>query len=229
MAPFSNVIENGQLKYGDTYLSVPRNHPMEPWPIHGDAWLGKWEVDRVLPNAVQAHYAHDGGHGYPFRYVVHQGIALAANLLKISLRLLNHDQRPMPAGLGVHPYFRRPKSTLIHAAHGGRWTGSGATTDLRFRSEEELPEQTIDDCFMGWKGFASIRWPQDRVELSIRSSACALVIFSPAGADFVCVEPATHVNDGINSQARGIKGTGIEMLDPGACLELEATVRADIG
>jgi len=115
--------------------------------------------------------------------------------------------------------------------HSGRWTGSAVVADRRFLSEEELPKETIDDCFVGWTQFAVLRWPQAGVQLSIQSSASAsaLVVFSPAGADFVCVEPVSHVNDGINAHARGIGGTGVQMLEPEGSLELKTTIRVDIG
>ena len=109
--------------------------------------------------------------------------------------------------------------------------GSAVVADLRFLSEEELPEETIDDCFVGWTQFAHLRWPQAGVQLWIQSSASAsaLVVFSPANADFVCVEPVSHVNDGINAHASGIGGTGVQMLEPKGSLELETTIRVDIG
>ncbi len=231
MAPFSNVIEGCQFKYGEKSFSLSRNHPSEPLPIHGDAWLGQWTVDRISDRSIESHYAHDGRKGYPFRYRVRQTIELADRELLISLKLFNTDLRPMPAGLGIHPYFRKPPGTLLCMLHGGRWMGSAVVADLRFLSEEEIPKETIDDCFVGWAQFAVLRWPQAGVQLSIQSSASAsaLVVFSPANADFVCVEPVSHVNDGINAHASGIGGTGVQMLEPKGSLELETTIRVDIG
>ncbi len=231
MAPFSNVIEGCQFKYGERFFWLAPNHPSERLPIHGDAWLGRWTVDRILHKSLESHYAHDSRKGYPFSYRVRQTIELADGELKISLKLFNTDLRPMPAGLGIHPYFRRPAGTLLCMLHSGRWTGSAVVADRRFLSEEELPKETIDDCFVGWTQFAVLRWPQAGVQLSIQSSASAsaLVVFSPANADFVCVEPVSHVNDGINAHARGIGGTGVQMLEPEGSLELKTMIRVDIG
>ena len=92
--------------------------------------------------------------------------------------------------------------------HSGRWTGSSVVADQRFLSAEELPKEAIDDCFVGWTQFAHLRWPRARVQLSIRASpsASALIVFSPADSDFVCVEPVSNVNDGINAHATGNPG-----------------------
>ncbi len=230
MAPFSNVIENGELKYGEKTFWLTPNHPAEPLPIHGDAWLGTWNVDRISNQFIESHYAHDGRTGYPFSYRVCQKIELTNSELTISLKLFNTDVRQMPAGLGVHPYFRRPAGTRLSMLHSGRWTGSSVVADQRFLSAEELPKEAIDDCFVGWTHFAHLHWPRAQVQLSIRASpaAAALIVFSPADSDFVCIEPVSNVNDGINAHARGIQGTGVEMLEPGGCLALETTIRVDI-
>jgi aldose 1-epimerase len=84
---------------------------------------------------------------------------------------------------------------------------------------------------VGWTQFAYMRWPKLQVQLSLHASATAsaLVVFSPADSDFVCVEPVSHINDGINAHARGVQGTGIQMLAPGRCLEMETTIRVEIG
>lgn len=231
MAPFSNVIDDAKFKYGETFFSLAPNHPLEPLPIHGDAWLGAWTLDSISRSSIETHYVHEGSKGYPFSYRVWQRIVLTDIELMISLKLSNTDLRPMPAGVGIHPYFRRPQGMLLCMLHSGRWTGSGVVADRRFLNEEELPTETIDDCFVGWTQFAYMRWPKMQIQLSLHASAAAsaLVVFSPANSDFVCVEPVSHVNDGINAHARGVQGTGIQVLAPGRCLEMETTIRVEMG
>jgi aldose 1-epimerase len=72
MAPFSNVIENAKFKYGETFFSLAPNHPSEPLPIHGDAWLGAWTLDSISRSSIETHYVHEGSKGYPFSYRVCQ-------------------------------------------------------------------------------------------------------------------------------------------------------------
>jgi aldose 1-epimerase len=234
LAPFSNVIDGGGMHFrGEFFPAVP-NHPAEPLPIHGDAWLASWHVDRVSDVCAETHHLHDGKQGFPFAYLVRQQIELDETMLRISLALHNADTRPMPAGLGIHPYFRRHGGTRLQAPHRGRWTRSGVTADKRFLLAGELPDETIDDCFAGWCGFAQLTWPNgarpnEAVQITIQSSAIAtaVVVFSPLGADFVCVEPVSNVSDGFNAYARGTPDTGVCVLEPGTSIELTTSIRVD--
>jgi aldose 1-epimerase len=228
MCPFSNVIEGGRLTWAGECIHIATNHPAEPLPIHGDAWLAAWSLDQVSSGALAAHYAHDGASGFPFRYRVNIRVALTVRSLVVSLRLSNRDDRPMPAGLGIHPYFPRINGTFLRARHQGRWMGTRIAPDDRFQRARELPNESIDDCFVGWTGYAALIWAEVGLQISIRASATAkaLVIFSPAQADFFCVEPVSHVNDGMNALALGLKGTGVKVLAPGASLTLGATFTA---
>jgi aldose 1-epimerase len=53
------------------------------------------------------------------------------------------------------------------------------------------------------------------------------VIYVPPGEDFFCVEPVSHANDGFNLMARGIEGTGVQVLEPGQTLAGNVTFRLD--
>jgi aldose 1-epimerase len=228
MCPFSNVIEGGKLMWAGKHVPMAPNHPAEPFPIHGDAWLVPWTLDRRSGGALTAHYAHDGLLGFPFRYRVSLRVALTVRSLIMSLRLSNIDHRSMPAGLGIHPYFPRTNGTFLRARHDGRWTGTSVAPDNRFQKAQELPKETIDDCFVEWSRRASLIWGEAALQISICASAAAkaLVVFSPSKADFLCVEPVSHVNNGMNAHTLGIRGTGVKILAPGASLSLGATFTA---
>ncbi|MGA7823668.1 MAG: aldose 1-epimerase [Steroidobacteraceae bacterium] len=229
LAPFSNVIESGGLHFRGDFFPLAPNHPAEPLPIHGDAWLASWYVDQVSDARAETRYAHDGKQGFPFAYFVRQQIELGRATLRIRLVLRNADTRPMPAGLGLHPYFRKLSGTRLQAQHRGRWTGSGATPDKRFLVPGELPEAGIDECFADWKGFAELTGLAGDARITIQSSpaATALVVYSPARSDFVCVEPVSNVNDGINAFARGVSDTGVRVLEPGMSMELTTLFRIE--
>ncbi len=229
MAPFSNVVDSGGARFRGDFFALAPNHPAEPLPIHGDAWLASWYVDHVSDVCAETHYAHDGKHGFPFAYLVRQQIQLDRALLRIRLVLRNTDTRPMPAGLGLHPYFRKDIGTRLQAQHHGRWTGRGVTADERFLLPGELPEAGIDDCFVGWTGLALLTGLTGGVQITIQSSevARALVVYSPARSDFVCVEPVSNVNDGINAFARGVPDTGVRVLEPGMSMELATLIRVE--
>jgi aldose 1-epimerase len=222
LAPFSNSIEGGRFSFAGNLFPLPRNHPLEPAPIHGDAWLARWRVDRFGANAATLSYEHSGRQGFPFRYRVVQDITLKPAQLTIRLRLTNLDRSSMPAGLGVHPYFIKPPSAQLLAPHAGRWSTSGLVADMQFCHRARI-KQPIDTCFVGWSRTAQLSWPQGRfyIEVSASASAWGLVVYSPRSSKFVCIEPVTHVNDGFNAMARGDSHTGVRILAPGKSMQLK--------
>jgi aldose 1-epimerase len=186
-------------------------------------------VDHVSEGCAETHYAHDGKQGFPFAYLVRQQIQLDKTMLRISLGLHNTGNRSMPAGLGIHPYFCKGADTRLQATHRGRWTGSEVAADERFMLPAEVPEAGIDDCFIGWTGIAYLTGLNAGTQITIHSSevATVLVVYSPAGSDFVCVEPASNVNDGINAFARDVPDTGVRVLEPGMSMELTTVIRVE--
>lgn len=230
LAPFSNIVRNGGFSFQNRFHPLARNHPLEPDPIHGDSWLAAWSVDELAGRHLLMSYAHGASNGFPFRYYVSQELRLARRSLSITLRLTNTDDRAMPAGLGLHPYFRRVPGARLQAAHAGRWEGTQVVDDRRFCTPQEIGEETVDVCYAGWLGLASLRWPRDEVILTVRAAApaSALVVFSPSRCDFVCIEPVTHVNDGFSALASGVPNTGVRTLLPGEQMCLRTTISVEV-
>jgi aldose 1-epimerase len=68
----------------------------------------------------------------------------------------------------------------------------------------------IDNVFTGWRGEAKARDPERGIEVEIAAdrSCSFLVVYVPAGRDFLAIEPVTHMTDGFNRAARGEPDTG---------------------
>src|SRR3546814_11919295 len=60
-------------------------------------------------------------------------------------------------------------------------------------------------------------WPERGLGLSIHGGAALghLIVFTPPGRDFLCLEPVSHSIDAANLAARGVAGTGYRTLAPG--------------
>lgn len=230
LVPFSNVIRGGGFDFQERFRPLARNHPLESEPIHGDSWLSPWTLDELADHRLLMSYAHAAAGGFPFRYHVSQELVLQRRSLSIALRLTNAGDGPMPAGLGLHPYFHRPAGARLHARHCGRWEPIHVVADNRFCQPEEIGDEAIDVCYAGWPGLACLRWPGDRVVVTLRAAApaSALVVYSPAGSDFVCVEPVTHVNDGFNAAASGFQQTGVRTLLPREHMTLRSTISVEL-
>lgn len=231
LAPFSNLIRGGGFPFRGQFYPVTRNHRLEPDPIHGDAWLSSWDVEELADDRLLMSYRHTASTGFPFRYRVTQELALARRSLRITLRLTNIDEHVMPAGLGLHPYFNRPHGARLHATHEGRWENARVVSDRRFCLPEEIGDATLDACYTRWSGLARLHSPDDGLVVTLRAvePACALVVYSPSAADFVCVEPVTHLNDGFNAAASGIQYTGVRELAPGEGMTLDVEISVQFG
>ena len=74
---------------------------------------------RVQRPAVLAieHEADD----WPWAWRAEQRFTLSDHGLRIDLELVNTDRRPMPAGLGLHPYFPGTAATRLRAGTKAVW------------------------------------------------------------------------------------------------------------
>jgi aldose 1-epimerase len=57
-----------------------------------------------------------------------------------------------------------------------------------------VDSEPLDNCFTGWNGVAAIPGLRIEADAVFRE----LQVFTPAGANFFCVEPVSHVPDAIN-------------------------------
>jgi len=53
-----------------------------------------------------------------------------------------------------------------------------------------------------------------------------VVVHCPAGAGYLCVEPVSHVSDGFNLAAQGLRGTGIAVIEPGSEIQASLSMAA---
>jgi aldose 1-epimerase len=88
---------------------------------------------------------------------------------------------------------------------------------------------TLDNCFAGWRPPATLRWTDRRLVAEIGADAPCdhLVVYVPGDADFLAVEPVTHMTDAFNRADRGERGTGTRVLAPGA--RFSCTMRISVG
>jgi len=141
----------------------------------------------------------------------------------------------MPAGLGWHPYFPRTPRTTITADVQAIWsTDDGVMpTSLAPPRPETDPARGVmvdavplDNCFVGWRRRAVIEWPESGMRLVMTAEAPLdfLVVYTPPGRPFFCVEPVSHVTDAFNLAAAGRADTGARALEPGETLQATASL-----
>ena len=62
--------------------------------------------------------------------------------------------------------------------------------------------------FSGWNGQVALEWPESRTRLTMAADVGLrhLVVYTPPGADFFCVEPVSHSVDAFNLAEQGVPG-----------------------
>jgi aldose 1-epimerase len=228
LVPYSNRIRDGRFSFRGRAVVQPPNRPPERHCIHGHGWQAGWRPIDVRPAEAQLEYRHPAG-AWPWAYRATQRFALTPAGLHIELTLSNQSDAAMPAGLGWHPYFPRTPRATLTADVQAVWL----TDDEMMPTALVPPPPTadlargvavdavaLDNCFTGWRGPATIDWPERgaRLVMTAEPPLDCLVVFTPPGRPFFCAEPVSHVTDAFNLAAAGRADTGARTLEPGETL-----------
>ena len=226
MVPFSNRVRDATFRFRGRRVQLPRNFPPEPHAIHGHGWRAPWTVTDQREATLTLEYRHPAD-AWPWTYVAQQRFDLTEGQLQVRFAVTNEAAEPMPVGFGLHPYFVRTPRATVRAEVGRMWESDAelmpvslvpAPPQLRLdRTGLNPDETTLDNNFVGFGGRAVIEWPEWNARLRIDADpvyAC-LVVYTPAGRDFFCVEPATNCIDGFNLADAGRTDTGLIVLEPG--------------
>jgi aldose 1-epimerase len=233
LVPFSNRVRDGRFEFRGHSVRLPLNQLPERHAQHGHGWQAPWTLVERAADHLAIAYEHAADE-WPFPYRARQDFSLAEDQLRITLSVANIGHEAMPVGLGWHPYFPRTARCRLEAAVAAMWATDNEVmpvalvrADPRLDSADGLPldATALDNVFTGWQGQATIVWPERRARLAIDTDPPLgfLVVYSPPGEDYFCVEPVSHCTDAFNLAAQGRGDTGMLTLDAGA--SLSATVR----
>jgi len=229
LIPWSNRISGGGFRFQGRFHPLEPNVVGEPYPIHGNGFLSRWTVESATAVGAELSLSSDGPG--PFRYAARVGYELHEGALTMRLAVANLADEPLPFGLGFHPWIvrtadvrlRAPAKTVLletndHLPAGAAAVSSRSTWD--FAEPRSLPDEWINNCFLGWDGQADVVWLDRRLALKIESDPplSVYIVYSPSSeADFFCFEPVTHVFDGHNAPG-GPEAGGLAILAPRASL-----------
>jgi aldose 1-epimerase len=257
MAPWCNRVAAGSIAIGGRLVDLGANFP-DGTAIHGQVYARPWTVDGESSSGADAEGARSfsirgGGGGWPWDYEVRQRVVTSGATLRLEYSLTNVSQEPMPAGIGIHPWFLRPLRLAIHAERvhevntaAEREPGPvGGRFDLR--RVRDVPDD-LDGC---WTDVADpaveLEWPAAGVRATMRAAVgiatgerpgsmrvdagrlLHVVMASPRALDAVGVEPQTNAPQGLRRFLDGAPG-GLVALDPGKRLRLDVALafeRAD--
>jgi len=224
LVPYSNRIKHGEFNWQDKSYKLPLNHLPEKHSIHGHGWQLPWEIVHQSDKSLTLEYHYQAAE-WPFTYSAQQVFTLKESSLNIELTLVNHSQSKMPAGLGLHPYFSLTNETSLKCSVESMWavdnesmptTSGKAPKELASSEGLLISKSHLDNVFTGFSGAAIITWPEWKAKADITSSSnCKfIVVYSPEGQSYFCLEPVTHSTDAINMSNDGVNSTGIMTLKP---------------
>lgn len=238
LVPFSGRIADGRFCFAGTEYRLEPNFLPEPHTIHGQGWQLPWTVAHAAEQYAELELAHRVP-GTPFDYRATQSFSLADDALSAAIAVTNTGDGDMPAGIGLHPYFIRTPGATLQTRLDHVWLADDRNIPRErvplpetwdFSASLRIRELEMDNCFGGWDGKATLLWPEIGIKLSIEADPVFghLVIYIPPGEDFFCVEPVSNASDAFNLSARGVDGTGVQVLEPGASLGGEVRLHIDV-
>jgi aldose 1-epimerase len=228
MAPWTNRASASPMTVAGRIVDLPANFP-DGTAIHGQVFLAPWRQTGDGGYAVERE-----GAGWPWAYSVTADISVTGPLLRLRYRLRNASDAPMPAGIGLHPWWVppvevglaaravHPRNADIAAEHveaSGSWGMDGGQ-----------PRRGLDATWLDLDPAAvRLDWPESGIAATLRmrtdGEGSHVAVATPDQPDAVAVEPVTHLPWALDRRARNLSG-GIRLLEPGASLSLELELAA---
>ncbi|MCE9607687.1 MAG: aldose 1-epimerase [Planctomycetia bacterium] len=202
-----------------------------PWEVvekSASSVVGKFQASKVDPDILKK---------WPADFIVTVSYELSGTTLASKITVENPDDKPLPFGLGTHPYFRLPLGPqgtaddcrvtvpvrnyfeLVDMLPSGKKlpaTGPrGLAAGMRF-ADMKLDDVFTDVEFSSGEASASIADPTNRRTLSMAfdSGFTQVVVYNPPHREAVCIEPYTCVPDQFTMTEKGVIGAP-QTLKPG--------------
>jgi aldose 1-epimerase len=223
LVPFCNRIRGGEFSFRGESVRLTPNMPPDPSPLHGHGWLSPWDLETLGESEAEMRFTHRASE-WPWDYEAVQLVSLDPAGLTVELSCRNLSARPMPCGLGLHPYYPCGPTTRLDAEVESVWTvdeqilpvalePARGVYDLRARL---ICGQGLDNGFSGWSGTAVVDWAGEDVGLRLSSPDCRFFqVYSPVTGGLFVAEPVQNANAALNEPEEEWAELGIEVLQPG--------------
>lgn len=247
--PFPNRIRDGAFAWQGKSYQLPRNDAPGKNAIHGFPCRKPWRITERGADGAQAWVtgefrgsvdAPETVSQWPSDYLIRITYRLQADRLKLEAQIENAGTASMPFGLGYHPYFHLPFSSVGNAEEcevqvpaQSYWELQDSLPNGERRAVDQardlnrprrVSDLHLDDvltdlpagpaeglCLRG-----TIRDRAAQMELRILCSPAfrEMVLFTPVHRQAICLEPYTCTTDALNLEQRGLDA-GLKVLQPG--------------
>ncbi|MDO9338326.1 MAG: aldose 1-epimerase [Caulobacter sp.] len=230
LVPYANRIAGGRFAFGGREVALEVLPAFAPNALHGDGWRAPWRTVRSAADGAELAFDH-AADGWPWAYEARQVFTLTTAGLTIRLSVRNTATAPMPAGLGLHPYFPAGPDSRLTVQATGVWCVDETLIPTRLEPPCAVQDwsagprlgeaASVDHCYAGWTGPA--RLTSGKLTTLVSSPEAAwLHVFTPAGAGYACLEPVSHRPDAVNAPAGEV--SGLVVLEPGETFSLGMTI-----
>lgn len=234
LVPYSGRIARARLQTPQGEVTLAPHPDVLPHTLHGNAHGQAWQVLAFDDASATLALDSAASAAWPWRYRCELTCTLERQALQMRLSLRHEEARPMPCGLGLHPYFLHEPGARLRYQAGSRWDTTPEHLAWRerplqahesFETWRPLPQGPLTDVVSRWDGRLALDLPSgDGIELQADPLLSHLVIHRPEPPLYLCVEPASHVVDGFNLAASGVAGTGAVLLTAGQTLQADLRI-----
>ena len=221
MAPWAGRVEATSLMVANREVTFEPNFP-DGTAIHGQVYKAPWTVEGDGLFSIEA-----GGDAWPWPYEVTMEVDVHDAVMRVDYTVTNLSDAPMPAGVGVHPWWRKPLDVAIHATGvlTPNWTTPAEPEPVSGEFDLRRLRPMPSDVDATWADVTQppveLAWPSLGVKATMRAEAPAVYIVaaSPSHLDAVALEAQTNAPQTIRRLLNGERGAPV-LLEPGDVLRL---------
>lgn len=238
--PTPNRVRNARFTFEGREYSMPKN--WREHHLHGLVLDKAWRFAKPVVTNTSASVKtwidfepqSEVYRYFPWRSRLSLAFTLTERGLRVAYEVANQDEKPLPYGFGIHPYFwllgdrtqtfiqvpARAHMEAVELLPTGRLEPlDGSLYDLR--KPRPLSELNLDDVFWGMSPEQPMSWEaRDKgVRVTLRASRefTHAVVFTPPDRNFFCLENQTCSTDAHNLFAQGLRDEShLQIVPPGA-------------
>jgi aldose 1-epimerase len=236
LIPFANRVPGNVIDLVEPSLTLEPNVAGESCALHGIGWQKAWRTMEVQEDRCTLELIVPREEwAFGFRAV--QQFSVRGGEFRAEIAIENISDRPIPVGLGFHPYFVRAEGMTLQF-HADRFWLEGPDhlptepislpPELDFSKPAPLPESWRNNCYSAWDGRAVLHDPARGLEARLQASHPLrdLMLYTPPGEDYFCLEPQSHTTGAV-TRARGRHhATPLRILAPSERLAADMTIVA---
>lgn len=235
LVPWCNRIRDGHFTWEGRGIQLPPNADGTRHSIHGIGWRRPWQVTAQGASSIELRLIETGEGAWPFAFEATERYALDATALQVELSVHNSGSRPMPVGLGHHPYLphrRAAAGTTVKAEVRAMWLSDAEVMPTTLSSSDPavealnrgmpLAQFVLDNNFTGFGHHARVTWPDGSgLVLASEPPLDYFVLYSPSDQDVFVIEAVSNCTDWLNLRHHTPAAElGGAVLDPGATLTM---------